>query len=251
MVVKLDPSSVWSRIATGLMTGSFVGFINALVNYYHQRQQYFEELFKILQDAVHALHLDFNMQRLRLEDLNEMSREKIIAEAVKEAKHSLKKADEMDMKYKTLLSHVDTEAFIPLIPDTTMSAALDRLLNLKVIYVPFLRGEYLTSHSFSMLDPSRDQEEQAITIGDPDDFFDFVMNSNENYFNQLAWCINEISEVTLLLKHGMNGCSSEAGIFLADYIVDYASLALEGVEIKPFIPPVTNDEDENSEELAS
>lgn len=37
-VCLVDPSSVWSRIATGLVTGSFVGLVNTLTNYFHARQ---------------------------------------------------------------------------------------------------------------------------------------------------------------------------------------------------------------------
>lgn len=37
LICLVDAASVWSRIAAGLVTGSFVGAVNTLVNYFHQQ----------------------------------------------------------------------------------------------------------------------------------------------------------------------------------------------------------------------
>ena len=61
-VCLVEPSSVWSRIATGLITGSIVGLVNTLTNYFHTRQVFFEKMalslldveFKLGEDYIHA-----------------------------------------------------------------------------------------------------------------------------------------------------------------------------------------------------
>lgn len=43
LICLVPETSAWSRIATGLITGSFVGAINTLVNYLHHRKEFFEK----------------------------------------------------------------------------------------------------------------------------------------------------------------------------------------------------------------
>lgn len=56
LIVTADPSRVMSRIAIGMITGSFVGILTTFVNYIHAKQSYFEDLYN------NALDLYFDLQ---------------------------------------------------------------------------------------------------------------------------------------------------------------------------------------------
>lgn len=59
LLIAVPPTSVMSRVATGLVTGSFIGLVNALANYYHLRQAYFEQMVDALMSISQELRMDY------------------------------------------------------------------------------------------------------------------------------------------------------------------------------------------------
>ena len=79
LVSVVNPASVMSRIATGLITGSFVGAISAFVNYAHLRTVFFNNLVISLWDFFDQLKHDYILAKVRNEQLAESSKEENIA----------------------------------------------------------------------------------------------------------------------------------------------------------------------------
>lgn len=68
----VDSTTVWSRIATGLVTGSFVGIVNTLTNYYHARKAYFEKFMVDVLEIEHNLSNDYRGAKSRNAFLSSM-----------------------------------------------------------------------------------------------------------------------------------------------------------------------------------
>lgn len=55
-IIIVEPNSVWSRICSGLMTGSFIAAITAFVNYMHQREPFLDQLSSTLDNLAYKLN---------------------------------------------------------------------------------------------------------------------------------------------------------------------------------------------------
>lgn len=63
LLIFVQPMSVMSRVAAGLVTGSFVGIVSAFTNYYHLRQTYFEQMVTTLMPISQELRMDYTKAR--------------------------------------------------------------------------------------------------------------------------------------------------------------------------------------------
>lgn len=119
-VCLVEPSSVWSRIATGLITGSFVGLVNTLTNYYHTRQVFFEKMALSLLDVEFNLGEDYIHAKTRNSFIADMSKKQMIKYAAEHEgiNDTVAKSEKMHKRYQELASKFDFEAYVPLIPWT-------------------------------------------------------------------------------------------------------------------------------------
>ena len=151
----LEPSSVMSRVATGLVTGSFVGLINALANYYHLSQTYFEKLVVVITEVSRALENDYMDAKERNEFIEEMSKKQMIKYAAEHEKvmDKFKQVDEMRAKYDGLAAEFDFESFVSLWPfiDKKLKIVLEDLEMLITSNVRHLYGEYQMCYDFTLL----------------------------------------------------------------------------------------------------
>ena len=116
---KIDDSSPIIRIATGLVTASFVAGVNAFVNYKHQRKQFFNDLIDLLSDVENTLYSDFLDARFFCDFLIPSSNEKL-GESIQGLFRS--KAQEYSNKmvqYQHLFERSQARGFTELFPTGT------------------------------------------------------------------------------------------------------------------------------------
>lgn len=212
-VCLVVPSSVWSRIATGLITGSFVGLVNTLTNYFHARQVFFEKMVVSLLDVEFNLGDDYMDAKSRNAFIADMSKKEMIkyAEEHEDAKDTIAKSEEMHKRYQGLAAQFDFEAYVPLIPSTgkRIKNILEELDNLISFDLVHLYGDYRSCYDFTLLSAPVTKEEQQICIGDPDDFFDYVVQENKDYQDLLAFNLNSLADHTELLSPRVSGILSK------------------------------------------
>lgn len=194
----VEPSSVMSRVATGLVTGSFVGIITALTNYYHLRQTYFERLALFIADVTHSLEHDHAQAKARNMFISEMSKPQMIEYAAGHEKVEVKmqEVDAMRVRYESLVTKFDFEAYVPLIPFARkkLRNSLDELDSMIGFNLRHLYGEYQMCYDFTLLSANVSKEEQEIAIGNPDEFYELAVQNNEDYRDLLAYYLNRLKE---------------------------------------------------------
>ena len=199
-VCLVDPTSVWSRIAAGLVTGSFVGLVNTLTNYFHARQEFFEKMALSLLNVEFALGEDYIHAKSRNAFISEMSKKQMIKYAA-ENEHledTVAKSEKMHKRYQELASKFDFEAYVPLIPWTRKKTvkvleAMDDLISYELVH---LYGDYRLCFDFTLLSSPASKEEQQMVIGDPDEFFESVVQENKDYQDLIAFNLNSLADLT-------------------------------------------------------
>lgn len=212
-VCLVEPSSVWSRIATGLITGSFVGLVNTLTNYFHTRQVFFEKMALSLLDVEFNLGEDYIHAKTRNSFIADMSKKQMIKYAA-ENEHledTIAKSEKMHKRYQELASKFDFEAYIPLIPWTrkkTMKVleTMDELISSELVH---LYGDYRFCFDFTLLSSPASKEEQQMVIGDPDEFYDHVVQENKDYQDLIAYNLNSLADLIESLSPKMKGTVSK------------------------------------------
>ena len=209
-VCLVEPSSVWSRIATGLITGSFVGLVNTLTNYFHTRQVFFE---MSLLDVEFNLGEDYIHAKTRNSFIVDMSNNQMIKYAAEHEgiNDTVAKSEKMHKRYQELASKFDFEAYVPLIPWTrkkTMKVleTMDELISSELVH---LYGDYRFCFDFTLLSSPASKEEQQMVIGDPDEFYDHVVQENKDYQDLIAFNLNSLAALTESLSPRLKGIISK------------------------------------------
>ena len=212
-VCLVDPSSIWSRIATGLVTGSFVGLVNTLTNYFHARQEFFEKMVLSLLDVEFNLGGDYMDAKSRNAFIADMPKKQMIKYAA-ENEHledTFTKSEKMHKRYQELASKFDFEAYIPLIPWTRRNIiiileVMDNLISFDLVH---LYGDYRFCFDFTLLSSPASKEEQQMVIGDSDEFFESVVQKNKDYQDLIAFNLNSLADLTESLSPRMKGVVSK------------------------------------------
>lgn len=198
LLVVVPSASVMSRVATGLVTGSFVGIITALTNYFHLRQSYFEKLALFVTEVSRSLEHDYAHAKARNMFISEMSKPQMIEYAAEHetVEDKMKEVDAMKERYESLVTKFDFEAYVPLIPfaNKKLRDTLDGLDSFVGFNVKHLYGEYQMCYDFALLSADVTKEEQEIAIGDPDEFYELDVQNNVDYRDLLAYYLNKLKE---------------------------------------------------------
>lgn len=212
-VCLVAPSSVWSRIATGLVTGSFVGLVNTLTNYFHARQVFFEKMALSLLDVEFNLGEDYIHAKTRNSFIADMSKKQMIKYAAENEhlEETVTKSEKMHKRYQELASKFDFEAYVPLIPwarKNTMKVltAMDELISSELVH---LYVDYRFCFDFTLLSSPASKEEQQMVIGDPDEFFESVVQENKDYQDLIAFNLNSLADIIESLAPRMKGVVSK------------------------------------------
>lgn len=252
----VDPSAVWSRIATGLVTGSFVGIVNTLTNYYHARKQYFEKFVFDLLEIDHNLTNDYIKAKSRNAFVSRMTKAQMIKYAGKHEKvtDTYDASKKMEERYDSLSLRFDFEAYAPLIPWTKKSLRKDleqieEFISLRLKYLPI---SYLECYDFTLLSSPASKEEQKIVLGDPDDLFNSALQNNKDNEDYIAFCLNLYAEILESLYKNMNGILSKFHLDLLSGTKELVRLHIKDAVIRDVIKEhskdILNDSDGDDED---
>ena len=224
IVLITDITSAWNSIAIGIMTGAFVGLVTSFVDYWHHRAAYLKNLASTLFDISQDLLHDYHFAKLRVERLNGMSKDEIIKSSFEKFEDDHQKVDNFKVKYAKHTMQLCAEEFVPLFTTRKKSTLIDDIEQLVRFDVGTLHGDLLLCYSFSMLGADNPDEVRDIVIGDPDVFFDDVMQDNVDFRDQILWDLNKLRDISIRIKNSFGKMELKGAI---DYL-DITALTAEG-----------------------
>ena len=222
------PDSIISRISTGLVTGSFVGAVNVFVNYAHARSSYFKELAVALSEICHELGSDLIKARLRNNDLSESTKEEIIAQYKNGNKFVMEDVSSMEHRYSKLAAKIDDDAFSGIVfSDIKVKKLLMEMESFIDIDVKYLYGALQFCLNFSLLSVKAPKAEQLLVIGEPDEFFEHLVESNKKFQGHLESDLKRLAELCASLSRLLGISTSSATRELLDEIQISSSAFLD------------------------
>ena len=227
LLCLVQPDSIISRISTGLVTGSFVGAVNVFVNYAHARSSYFKELAVALSEICHELGGDLIRARLRNNDLSESTKEEIIAQYKNGQKSVMEDVSSMEHRYSKLAAKVDDYAFSGIVfSDMKVKKLLREMESFIDTDVKYLYGALQFCLNFSLLDVKAPKAEQLLVIGEPDEFFEHLIESNKKFQGHLESDLKRMAELCASLSRLLRISTSSATRKILDEIpsLSYAFL---------------------------
>lgn len=232
LICIVPGASVWSRIATGLITGSFVGTINTLVNYFHQRREFFIKYSLTALNMSHELQRDFSRHKVRLDFFKELSREDIIEQDHKRTIEHLEEARKFGEKYEGFRMQMDYESYAPLFGLNSKRAKLMEELYDVVWQIEDMSGDLQAVYAFGMLAVKCSKEEQMLAIGNPDVFYEDVMQDNIDYRDLLVFNINKMAIICEKLQSNLKVMVDKNCITMWECITDILKEMVHGYVIR-------------------
>lgn len=222
------PDSIISRISTGLVTGSFVGAVNVFVNYAHARSSYFRELAIALVEICHELGGDLVRARMRNKDLSDSTKKEIVAQYKNGLKSDMEEVSSMERRYSKLVAKVDDDAFSGIVlSDIKVKKLLGEIESFIGIDVKYLYGELQSCLGFSLLSVKATKEEQLLVIGEPDEFFERLIEYNKEFQGHLESDLKRLAELCTSLSRLLRGSTSATTRKMLDEIPSVSCAFLE------------------------
>lgn len=113
VIIFADASSIYSRIGTGMVTGSFIGMVSALVNYMHQRSEYFNKFAMLCWTmAKKMLHYrnEAKMYNLMIES---KTKEEMVAYAIETKDTEDAEIEQMRNEMEMLTNECQGDLYVP------------------------------------------------------------------------------------------------------------------------------------------
>lgn len=221
--------SITSRISTGLVTGSFVGAVNVFVNYAHARSSYFRELAIALFEICHELGGDLVRARMRNKDLADSTKKEIVAQYKNGHTFEMEEVCGMEQRYSKLVAKVDDDdAFSGIVlSDVRVKKLLREMESFIGIDVKYLHGELQSCLGFSLLSVKAPEEEQLLVIGEPDEFFERLIEYNKEFQCHLESDLKRLAELCTSLSRLLRSSTSAATRKILDEIPRVSCAFLE------------------------
>lgn len=205
LAVFVDPSKVMSRIATGLITGSFVGLLSSVVNYAYAWQKYISELFSHAFELFDDLEEELIKARMEVDRVESFSKESLIKSAKGNTPEDIEKREKEIYKYDKYRVVFDDTPYAPLFFSKKTVAALDDLNR----FVSFdLRAISMFKAPKDMFVCLQDghfssKEEEEICIGDRDEFFDFIVQRIYDWRDHTAHCMRRLGTLLVAVQDSL------------------------------------------------
>lgn len=120
--------------------------------------------------------------RLRNNDLSESTKEEIIAQYKNGHKFVMEDVSSMEHRYSKLAAKIDDDAFSGIVfSDIKVKKLLMEMESFIDIDVKYLYGALQFCLNFSLLSVKAPKEEQLLVIGEPDEFFEHLVESNKKF----------------------------------------------------------------------
>lgn len=232
LICLVDASSVWSRIATGIVTGSFVGAINALVNYFHQRREFFSKYSISAFELSIEIRKDFSLFKARMEHLQSASREDVIRCDHERLNARLIEFDKIRGRYETYGRRLNSDAYVGLFGmEKKLRESLSDM-DVVIRHINFLGSELIPVFSFGMLAAKVSKEEQMLVIGDPDEFYDYTLQNNIDFRDMLVFNISELASVCEKMYKRLNGVVDKQDLEGWWIAANTLKASIEGYEVR-------------------
>lgn len=189
-------TSVMSRIATGLVTGSFVGLLSAIVNYVYARESFFEKLSLGLIKISSKLESDYWNVKIRYLWLSSIINDtKMLSQ-----KDAIEKESDqvvaMKSSYDVLLSEIGCGDFAGILPsDGKVSIALCDLNKHLNDNVGKLYEELDSCLQFSWFSQDVSEHARGHFLGNPDKSYDLLVRRNKEFPDLLAYDIDKLAKI--------------------------------------------------------
>ena len=199
MAVFIEPLSVMSRVATGLITGSFVALVSSVVNYVYAWQQFMNKYFENAMQLYHELENDLIQSEVKIEYFNKNDKQFLIDNAPQHTMEELEKEFRKDRRYEKYRVMFDYAPYASLFFRKRTLAVLDKIDR----YVSGLGMIPSLGRTSTLLVGLQEghfssKEEEEIAIGDRDSFFDYIVQSATDWRDYTAYCMRQL--VSLLSK---------------------------------------------------
>ena len=205
LAVFVDPSKVMSRVATGLVTGAFVGLLSTVVNYAYAWQSYFRNLFEGAFELFQELEDELVHARATISTYESLDKQYLIDHAEPHTPEDFKTLEEMQHKFDKYRIKLDDAPYAPLFFSKKTVKALDELYG-------FVNGRLHMLFTYSALKDSlvclqeghfSCKEEEEIAIGNKDDFFDFIMQNMYNWRDYTGHCIRQLGDILVAVQQSL------------------------------------------------
>lgn len=202
LAVFVDPSKVMSRVATGLVTGAFVGLLSTVVNYAYAWQKYFSELFSHTFELFNDLEHELVEARVEVNHVESFSKESLIKNAKSNTPDDIEKGEKEIYKYDKYRIVFDVTPYAPLFFSKKSVAALDDLNRFAGFELRAISMFKAPKDMFVCLQDGHfsSKEEEEICIGDRDEFFDFIVQHIYDWRDYTAHCMRRLGSLLIAVQ---------------------------------------------------
>lgn len=251
LAIFIDPSKVMSRVATGLVTGAFVGLLSTIVNYAYAWQKYFSELFSHAFELFNDLEHELVKARVEVERVESFSKESLIKSAKSNTPDDLEKGKKEIYKYDKYRIVFDDTPYAPLFFSKKIVAALDDLNRFVVFELKAISMFKAPKDMFVCLQEGHfsSKEEEEICIGDRDEFFDFIVQHIYDWRDYTAHCMRRLGSLLVAVQTSLKPFNiAEEHRMTPKIVSDLATRQLKGIPDRNPMDEMAKDMEEEMEE---
>ena len=233
----VDSAAIWSRIATGLLAGSFVGLVNTITNYYHARKKYFEKYVDDISDVGYNLVKDYINIKSHRELMSTMSKNQIMAHVknIGNVNNVRKTADEIKQRYHSLSMRFDVEEYAPLLPfcSSELKDELNKMDKLIYYSIKNLDIHYFHCHLSNIHKSDEDPStEQDYDEEDLDDILALINEKYTDYEDTLAFFMDSFATHVASLRNKLKSVISNNNTEMLDIILDIIKFNINDAVIR-------------------
>lgn len=205
LLIIVDPSKVMSRIATGMVTGSFVGLLSTLVNYIHTKQTFFEDLYKSALDLHFDLQEELVKAEMKVEDIETYDKQYLIDTAQPVHKEDLIKKQTEEISYKQYYKRFNSSSYVPLFWGKNTEKVLEELEDFVSIKLKYISMFGSLKDSFVCLQDGHfsSKEEENLVIGNKDDFYEYIIKNIYDWRDYTCYCIRRLWKLMVALEKSL------------------------------------------------
>lgn len=203
-VVLTNKDSVFSSIGVGLMTGAIVGLVSSVVNYVDAWQGFINTFFERLYDLHSELHHELIRSKMKIEEIETTDKQKLIDQAKPLKKEDVAQFNEEWHRYDKYRLLFDSSTYASLFFRKSTQSCLDELemyaRKLSEIAVYSRTGDMFVGFQEGHFSS---KEEEEFFLGDRDEFYEHVIQSNYKWRDFTAYCLRLLPELMSALQQSI------------------------------------------------
>lgn len=196
VAIRVEFSTVASRIATGLISGAMVGLLSSLVNYYYAWQSFIGGIYDSAFELSNELQHEVIEAKDTIEIIEKEDKQMAISWLISLARRIEKYEDEKNpknTKYTQYRVKFDYSKYAPMFPFGKTKRALDALNNQAGNLLKITSYKEMSRLSLCLEEGHFSSEEEELeTIGDRDEFYKFIVQNMYDWRDYTACMIREL-----------------------------------------------------------